>query len=138
MTRGHGEKLSRKREQAIAALLIEPTVGDAARKIGIGERTLRRWMAEPVFSESFKEARLQCFAEAVRGLQSAACDAVRTLRLALTDRSGSVRVRAATEILNMSRDLGGVEDILERIERLEANLERESDDDETDPTSDRS
>ncbi len=33
--RGHGEKLTRKHEQAIAALLVSPTIGEAAQP-GLG------------------------------------------------------------------------------------------------------
>ena len=41
---GHGEKLTRKKEQAIVALLTEPTITRAADSAGIAEATLRRWM----------------------------------------------------------------------------------------------
>ena len=39
---GHGAKTEAVRERAIVALLSEPTIGDAATRCGIGERTLRR------------------------------------------------------------------------------------------------
>jgi hypothetical protein len=41
---GHGQKLSRKKESAIAALISLPTIGDAAKLVGIGEKTLFRWL----------------------------------------------------------------------------------------------
>lgn len=37
---GHGEKLSRKQEQAITALLVAPSIIEAATQAGIGEHTL--------------------------------------------------------------------------------------------------
>jgi hypothetical protein len=37
---GHGQKMSRKKEQAIAALLSQPSIARAAKKSGIGEKTL--------------------------------------------------------------------------------------------------
>ena len=37
---GHGEKLTRKQEAAIAALLLQPTITAAAAAVGIGEATL--------------------------------------------------------------------------------------------------
>ena len=40
---GHGDKLSRKQEQAIAALLAEPTIEAAAPKADIGLTTLKNW-----------------------------------------------------------------------------------------------
>ena len=39
---GHGAKTAAVREQAILALLSEPTIGQAATRCGIGERTLHR------------------------------------------------------------------------------------------------
>jgi hypothetical protein len=41
---GHGSKFSRKKEDAIAALLTQRNVGEAARAAGIGTRTLIRWL----------------------------------------------------------------------------------------------
>ena len=38
---GHGQKYDRKQEQAIAALLSEGTVEQAAAKAGVGYATLR-------------------------------------------------------------------------------------------------
>ena len=42
-------KEPRKREQAIAALLAEPTHAAAAAKAGIAEATLQRWLKRPGF-----------------------------------------------------------------------------------------
>lgn len=41
---GHGEKLSRKKELALAALLVSPPLPEAATKVGVHERTLFRWL----------------------------------------------------------------------------------------------
>ena len=43
---GHGAKTAAVREQAILALLSEPTIGEAATRCGIGERTLYRKLKE--------------------------------------------------------------------------------------------
>ena len=40
---GHGAKFGRKKEEAIAALLMQRNVEEAARSIGIATRTLIRW-----------------------------------------------------------------------------------------------
>jgi hypothetical protein len=41
---GHGAKFGRKREEAIAALLSQRSVDDAARAVGVSTRTLLRWL----------------------------------------------------------------------------------------------
>lgn len=55
--KGHGEKQTRKQSIFIANLLAEPTVKEAAQKSGIGEATAYRWMKDPAFQESYREAR---------------------------------------------------------------------------------
>lgn len=76
---GHGEKLTRKMEQAIAALLSTQTIADAARVTGIGERTLMRWMKEPIFAEAYRKARRETLAFVLGRLQQASSEAVDTL-----------------------------------------------------------
>ena len=56
---GHGEKLTRKQEAAIAALLAESSIGAAARKARIGEATLQRWLRLPAFAQAYRDARQQ-------------------------------------------------------------------------------
>jgi hypothetical protein len=52
-------KCPRQAEAAIAALLAEPTIEAAARKAGISESTLLRWLQEPAFKAAFRAARRQ-------------------------------------------------------------------------------
>jgi hypothetical protein len=55
---GHGEKLGRKQEDAIAALLSQRTVEEAAHVTGVGVRTLLRWMKIPEFDADYRRVRL--------------------------------------------------------------------------------
>jgi transposase-like protein len=52
-----GSTLGRKQEDAIAALLTQRNVEEAARNAGIGARTLLRWMKLPEFQKAYREAR---------------------------------------------------------------------------------
>ena len=52
---GHGEKLTRKKELAIVALLTEPTITKAASSAGISEATLRRWMRLDEFGRGLQD-----------------------------------------------------------------------------------
>ena len=64
---GHGAKTAAVREQAILALLSEPTIGQAAARCGIGERTLRRWLTEDAaFQAEYEAARHATFQAALR------------------------------------------------------------------------
>ncbi len=120
---GHGEKITRKYEQAIAALLSEPSIKAAADACKIGEGTLYRWLQLPDFQTAYRAARRQVVERAVSELQAACGEAVETLKRNLHCENPAVEIRAAQIILEQS--IKGVElvDLQERLERLEAMLE---------------
>ena len=119
---GHGEKLTRKQEQAIGALLSEQTLGGAAEQAGIGEATLRRWLKQPDFLADYREARREVVEKAVAQLQQSSWAASTTLVRLLGSPSDSIRLRAAQTILDQANK--GIE-LIDFEERLAA-LERQA------------
>jgi hypothetical protein len=98
---GHGEKLSRRQEAAIAALLTETTHAAAAAAAGIGEATLRRWLQLPPFRAAYRRARRQLVEAAVGRIQAATGQAVDTLLAVAKDgKKDGDRVRAAVALLD--------------------------------------
>ena len=77
--KGHGEKLSRKQELFIAALLREPTLAAAAKATGIGEVTSWRWLKHAAVQTAYREARREVVQQAIAQMQRAAGLAVETL-----------------------------------------------------------
>lgn len=120
---GHGEKLGRRQEQAIAALLTKPTVGEAAEACGIGVATLLRWMCLPGFQEEYRTARRQVIEQAVAQLQQVATDAVATLRRNLSSGVPSVEVRAAVAVLDQAFRGTELLDLDARLAAIEAQLD---------------
>ena len=51
--KGHGSKFGRKKDAALMALLLHPSVPDAAGAAEIGTSTLLRWMQIPEFKAAF-------------------------------------------------------------------------------------
>ena len=119
---GHGTKFGRKKEEAIAALLSQPRVEDAARSIGVGTKTLLRWLQIPEFQTAYRAARRAAYSQCVARLQQASGAAVTTLLKVMVDATtpASSRVRAADCILDHAK--AGIE--LEDIEARVADLER--------------
>jgi hypothetical protein len=117
---GHGEKVTRKQQQAIAALLAEPSIRKAALACSVDESTLRKWLKNPTFLSEYRSARRAVVEAAVGQLQRAAGAAVKTLRKALGCPNASVAVRSALGILD--RAFAGVE-LLDHEMRL-AELEK--------------
>jgi hypothetical protein len=121
--RGHGEKLSRKQEDAIAALLTHGTVRDAAKACKVGEATLFRWLQIPSFHERYTSARREVLQAALTTLQSVARAAVVTLAKNLRCGIPAVEVSAARVILDQTFKASEIFEMEERIERLEQLLE---------------
>src|SRR5258708_37801531 len=63
--KGHGAKFSRKKDEAIAALLSQRNVEEAARTIGIGANTLLRWMQVPEFQVAYRAARRDAYLQSI-------------------------------------------------------------------------
>jgi transposase-like protein len=95
--RGHGAKFGRKKEEAIAALLSQRNVEEAARAIGINANTLLRWLRIPEFRDEYHKARREVVSQAIARLQQATGAAGMTILKLMTDQSvpAAVRLRAA-------------------------------------------
>ena len=120
---GHGDKLSRKQEHGISALLLQPTLVDAATTIGVDERTLRRWLREHgQFQTAYRDARRAVVQHAIAQMQRATGEAVETLRNIMQDPEApaSARVSAAKAILDTAIKGIEIDDLEARIATLEA------------------
>jgi hypothetical protein len=119
---GHGQKLSRKEETAISALLTQGTLAEAASLAGIGEATLRRWLQRDDFQAAYRGARREAVSQAVAHLQRISGEAVEALRTIMNDdqKPSSARVTAARVILELSIKAVELEDLAVRIAALEA------------------
>jgi hypothetical protein len=118
--KGNGERSMRKREQAIAALLTEPTLAAAANRSGVGETTLWRWLQDPGFQNAYASARRSVVDAAIANLQQAATEAVACLRRNLNCGQVGAEVRAAGVILDHVLGVLDRLDFEERLRRLEA------------------
>jgi transposase-like protein len=120
--KGHGTKFGRKKEEAIAALLTQRNLDEAAKSIGIAPNTLLKWMKQPEFDAAYREARRAAFRQSVARLQQASGAAVSTLLKIMVDTSAphSTRVRAADSVLDHSAKAIEIEDIEARVAALEA------------------
>jgi hypothetical protein len=120
-----GSILGRKQEGAIAALLTQRNVEEAARAAGIGTRTLLRWLKLPEFLAAYRQARREAYGQAIARLQQGTSAAATTLLKTMIDPGtpASVRVRAAEAIFNHAAKAIEIEDIEARVTALERAAE---------------
>ena len=119
--KGPRGKFRRKKEDAIAALLSQRNIEEAAKSAGIGANTLLRWMKVPEFQAAYREARRAAYSQAVAKLQQGATAAATTLLKVMVDQStpASVKVRAAECVMVHSSKAIEIEDIEARVTELE-------------------
>ena len=122
---GHGAKFGRKQEDAIAALLSQRNIEEAARCTGIAVRTLLRWLQMSEFQAAYREARRDAFAQSIGRLQQAASAAVSTLLKIMVDATAPAasRVRAADCVLGHAAKAIELADIEFRVAELERTAE---------------
>jgi hypothetical protein len=122
---GHGQKLGRKKEEAIAALLSHRNVDEAAQAVGIGATTLWRWLKLSEFQRAYRDAKRAAFSQSIARLQQGASAAATTLLKTMIDPNtpASVRVRAAECVMNHATKAIEIEDIEARVTELERTAE---------------
>lgn len=117
-----GSKFTRKKEEAIAALLTQRNLEDAARTAGIGTQTMLRWLKVPEFVQEYRKARREAVHQSVARMQQATGAAASVVLKLMTDPNvpAAVKLRAAECVFD--RAFKGVE--LEDIEARVSELER--------------
>ena len=126
---GHGTKFGRKKEEAIAALLSQRNIEEAARFVNIGTKTLLRWLRLPEFDRAYREARRAAFSQSIARLQQASSAAAATLLKIMVDPTAPAasRIRAADSVLGHAAKAIEIEDIEARVSELERTAESSKD-----------
>lgn len=116
--------LSPRQQRALQALLEAPDKRTAARLANIGERTLRTYLGDPVFTAELQRLQAEQIADAAQRGRQSMTGAMDALRAVMDDESqnGQTRVQAARSILEYSLKLDERENILKRLDELERSL----------------
>jgi hypothetical protein len=118
------DRLTPKREKAVPALLNHATMAEAAAAVGVCEVTMGRWLKQPAFQDAYRTARREAVTLAMASIQAAAAEAVETLREVMgnAEAPAASRVTAARAVLESAMKAVALEDVIARVEALEAAL----------------
>ncbi len=108
------------------ALLAHGTVEAAYEAAGVSKSTMWRFLQDKAFQTRYRAARRQMVESAIGQLQAVCTKAVTVLIEVAEDKqaSASARVSAARTIIEQSLRAVELEDLAERVERLEGLLEQ--------------
>jgi hypothetical protein len=117
-----GAKLGRKAESLIVNLLISPTIKEAAAKSTVSESTAIRWMRNEEFQRRYAEARSRLVDQATSRLRAEMGLGVDLIvKIAKSaETPPSVRLNAASRLVEFGLRAVELEEIVQRIAALEA------------------
>jgi len=123
MAENTAEPITARQRNAIRALMQSRSNGEAAKTAGIGERTLYRWLSEPLFRQALQDAENQAADMTARRLATGTRLALDVLVTIMESEAAgdTLRLQAAKawlENYHRARDDG---DLDRRITALEAN-----------------
>ena len=121
--------ISGKQQRAILALLSTKNVAEAAARAKVGERTLWRWLGDPMFRVQLAGAEADMLDAATRRLLQLQEGAIETVQAIMQDgeANASVRLRAAQAVLDYLLKLRELRNVEQRLTALEMAYAREQD-----------
>lgn len=111
--------LTPKQEKALSALLTTATYADAAKAIGVSERSIQRWMTDPEFASAYAELRRGLVNQALDLLAKNALQAAGRLVELNDSAHPGVQLRAVLATLTLAREHSALADIEQRLAALE-------------------
>jgi hypothetical protein len=132
MTRDNA--LSPKQLKANPALFEMATLADAAAKVKISERQLRRWLRESAFAAGVRTFGRELTVGAIGKLQRFSTQAALTLARLLNCGHAGAEARVALGILDQALRDVEVQDVIQRLEQVEAQLKKRADAPHPQPT----
>lgn len=115
-----------RKQKALAALIRAPTIEAAAQELGIGYSTLRNWIkSDDEFRAEYEAALADIFEDASKQARQNIAPALSALREIVDDAENpaAARVQSARVILESALKLAEMTDVLNRLGRLEQNME---------------
>lgn len=101
--------------------MASDTIADAAKAVGVNERTLRRWIDDEAFSRAYAKARADQVEKSLAAIQEAMSDAVAVLRKTATDKDAPhyARVSASKALIDNAIRITELREVRDRIKTLE-------------------
>lgn len=114
------------KEKVLIALVETSSIREAAKKSGIGEATIYRYLQDEEFLAEYRNARRQTVETAIAQMQNAASEAVERLKELQYCENPAVAARCAQIIFENS--VKGLEttDVLERLEKIENEHQKQA------------
>lgn len=106
-------------EELLVVLLTSKTQTEAARKLGVSKQTITRRVKDPEFKAIFSNYRKSILDSVNTKLVNSSQYAVDVLVSLMDSKNELTRYNASSRILSLAQDYISMQDIVERIDKLE-------------------
>ncbi len=112
------------RDDAIAAIVANPTIKAAAAACGVTEKTMHAWLNEPDFAKKVRQAQEEIAREGIRRVMNTIGTALDVLEEVATNKEGNpgTRVSAAKALLDQYMRAYEMDIVQRRLDALERRL----------------
>jgi transposase len=118
-------KISLNQKKTLIALTTNLHISDVAKSVGVSERTIYRWLSDPIFKSELIKTHSIMLGEEVRklsNLQEKATEII--LSIASNSKNETTRLRAAMFLKSHYLKIWDIVQIEERLTSIEKKLER--------------
>ena len=115
-------QISPRQEAALPALLLSPTIAQAARDSGVSEKTLRRWMKDHDFRDRLSRLRQETASLAREEMQGLLLRSVAIMAEGMEAPDLATRIRCARYIQSFAVKMWEMEKLEEDVRNLEEAL----------------
>jgi hypothetical protein len=121
--------ISTKKKTSISSLISSGSISEAAQEANVSERTIYRWMEEPVFRAALSKAESNVIDSSFRQLISDLGTNLTIMRDIRNDQtiSSSIRLRAAIALDNTFLRWKEIRDVEQRLTTLEVHFDKQED-----------
>ena len=116
--------LNQKQLRAITSILETDSIEEAAKKARVGRDSIYRWLKQKEFKDQLEQERRVIFEEGLNALRMATSKAAKKMIELLDHNNSNLRRLAAKDILSLTIKVIEIQDLDERIGRLEELLEK--------------
>lgn len=117
-------ELTASQQRGIVALIECNSVEEAAKRIKVSKGTIYNWLKQGYFKDRLEEEREVAFREGLDTIKGATAKAARTLVGLLESKDENTKRLAAQQILSFALKVAEIQDLEERINRIEETLEQ--------------
>ena len=112
--------LSRRQQSALPAIVAAPSIAEAARRSGIAESTLRRWLEEPGYRNELDRLRKEAYDLAVKQVQALVPECLSIFaKVAAESTDPALRMRAARYLLSYGVKFKEIDELQQKVRSLE-------------------